>query len=65
MGAGLVEVSLTGEIAIRSTELEGLSYDPADRMIVATAIAHDAALLTADERILEWRGSLKTLDARR
>jgi PIN domain nuclease of toxin-antitoxin system len=45
--------------------LAGLHSDPADRIIVATALAHDATLITADERLLAWRGPLKTHDARR
>lgn len=39
--------------------------DPIDRIIVATALAHDAVLLTADRPILEWSGRLRRQDARR
>ena len=35
------------EVAVAANELDGLPGDPADRFIVATAIAHDATLLTA------------------
>ena len=51
-GAG--ELPLTGEIAILAGELEGLHGDPADRFIAATAIAHNATLVTADERLLRF-----------
>jgi PIN domain nuclease of toxin-antitoxin system len=61
--AGALELSLTGEIAIRAAELEGLPADPADRFIAATALAHNATLMTADEGILGWRHTLRRQDA--
>ena len=63
INAGLVELPLTGTIAVRTLELDGLPNDPADRFIVATALVHGAALLTADERLLNWRHSLERHDA--
>jgi PIN domain nuclease of toxin-antitoxin system len=62
MRAGIREVSLTGEIAILAVELN-LHSDPADRFIAATAIAHDATLMTADETLLAWRSKLRRIDA--
>jgi PIN domain nuclease of toxin-antitoxin system len=59
----VVELPLTGAIAIGAVELEGLHGNPADRFIVATAIAHDATLMTADRALLRWRHSLKRQDA--
>ena len=47
---GIVELPLTGEIAVLAGELESLHGDPADRFIAATAIRHDATLVTADEK---------------
>jgi PIN domain nuclease of toxin-antitoxin system len=42
-------------IARLSVELPGDFHpDPADRMIVATAMAHDVCLLTSDARILQY-----------
>jgi PIN domain nuclease of toxin-antitoxin system len=64
LASGLREAPLDGEIGLRAAELRGLPGDPADRIIVATALAHDATLLTADERILCWPGPLRRLDAR-
>ena len=61
--AGIGELPLTGEIAILAGELEGLHGDPADRFIVATAIAHDAMLVTADDRLLQWRHGLRRHNA--
>jgi PIN domain nuclease of toxin-antitoxin system len=43
--------------------LEGLHGDPADRFIVATAIVHDATLMTADAILLKWRNGLRRQDA--
>ena len=63
MSEGTIELPLTGEIAIIAGELEGLHGDPADRFIVATAIAHDAMLLTADDRLLQWRHGLRRHNA--
>ncbi len=60
---GLIEVPLSGEIAILAAELENLHGDPADRFIAATAIAADATLVTADERLLRWRHPLRRQNA--
>ena len=62
---GVREIGLSAEIAMGSVELEGMHGDPIDRIIVATALAHDAVLLTADRPILEWSGRLRRQDARR
>ena len=48
-------VPVNNLIARLSVELPGEFHpDPADRMIVATAIAHDAQLLTCDEKIISY-----------
>lgn len=65
LAQGVREIPLDGEIAIASVQLSGLPGDPADRFIAATAMSLDATLLTADDRLLDWRGDLKTHDARR
>ena len=62
---GLVEIAVTGEIGIAAVALPDFHGDPADRIIVATASIHGAALITADKPILEWTGSLHRHDARR
>ena len=61
---GLKEVDLTGDMAIYSAQLNNFHGDPADRMIVSTAISLTATLCTADEKILSWDQSLMRLDAR-
>jgi PIN domain nuclease of toxin-antitoxin system len=61
--AGMIELPLTGEIAVLAGELESLHGDPADRFIAATAIVHDATLVTADKKLLRWRHSLRRQNA--
>jgi len=63
LALGLRELPVTGAIAILAAEFEGLHGDPADRIIAATAIAHDATLMTADDKLLRWRHRLKRQDA--
>jgi len=63
LNAGVYELPLTGEIAVLAAELGGLHADPADRFIAATAIAHDATLVTADDRLLRWRHSVRRHNA--
>jgi len=61
--AGVIELPLTGEIALLSVELDNLHADPADRFIAATAILYDAVLVTADRSLLRWHHPLKRQDA--
>jgi PIN domain nuclease of toxin-antitoxin system len=65
LGSGLVELPLTGDAALAAARLESFHADPADRLIVATALASSATLVTADSRILDWPGRVKRQDARR
>lgn len=62
LNQGLIEIPVDGEIAIRANRLEGFHPDPADRIIVATAL-NGHVLVTADRKILEWPGDLHCLDA--
>ena len=64
LAAGLVELAVDGETGVRAVGLGGLSNDPVDRLIVATALHHGAALVTADERLLGWRHAMTRHDAR-
>ena len=61
---GLVEVPVDGGIAVRAGLLPDMHGDPADRIIVATAL-EGHRLVTSDDRILDWPGDLSRLDARR
>lgn len=52
---GVTLLPLSAKIALDSTRLPGEFHeDPADRMIVATARAENAPLVTADRRILAY-----------
>lgn len=46
---------LTARVAVSSARLSWDHRDPADRLIVATARAHDAPLVTADDAITDAR----------
>jgi PIN domain nuclease of toxin-antitoxin system len=63
---GLRLHALSPSVAIDSTHLPGsLHRDPADRVLIATARRLGAALVTCDQRILEYAraGHVKVLDA--
>ncbi len=64
LAAGLVELPVDGTVGIRAVELSGLPDDPADRLIVATALRNRAELVTADEKLLAWPHPLVRHDAR-
>jgi len=61
---GLLEIPLRGTTAIRAGQLRLFHGDPADRMLVATAIENAATLMTADEKILSWDQFHQKIDAR-
>ena len=62
LAQGLVELPVNGLIGVRAGLLPGLRGDPADRLIVATAL-EGYRLLTADAHILDWPGKLNRIDA--
>lgn len=64
MQSGIVELPIDGAIGIRAVEIEAFHGDPADRMIVATALASNRPLMTADREILKWK-RIQTIDATR
>ena len=61
---GLREIPVDGIIAARAGSLENIHGDPADRIIIATALAGHQ-LITDDADILNWNGPLKRFPARR
>lgn len=64
--AGLMEVPVHGHVALAAVALETFHADPADRFIAATALEHNAELITADQAILSWSNTaLNRRDARR
>ena len=63
LSQGVIEIPVDGEIGIRANTLPDFHPDPADRIIVATAIdGHQ--LITGDSAILNWPGALRRIDAR-
>lgn len=65
MHNGLQEIVISGDIAIAAAHLKDFHGDPADRIIVATAINTTATLCTADKKILSWESDLIRLNARK
>ena len=59
---GVNEIPVNGLIATRAGLLPDMHGDPADRLIVATAL-EGHQLITADERILAWPGKLDCVRA--
>jgi PIN domain nuclease of toxin-antitoxin system len=65
LSMGVLEMPVSGAVAIRASALEDFHKDPWDRMISATALVHDASLVTADRVILAWTGVLNCINARK
>ena len=59
---GLFEIPVDGTIAARAGLFSDMHGDPADRLIVATAL-EGHRLMTADRLILDWPGPINRLDA--
>ena len=59
---GMVEIPVDGKTGLRAASLTDFHPDPADRLIVATAL-EGHRLVTADKRILDWSGELDRLTA--
>jgi PIN domain nuclease of toxin-antitoxin system len=53
--APLEEAALNHEVAIRSREVALPHQDPADRLLVATALVYDLTLVTADDALIKAR----------
>ena len=64
LNQGLKEFGVNGQIGIQAAQLD-LHGDPADRLIAATALVHQATLCTADEKLLAWHSGLVRQDSRR
>ena len=62
---GLTEIPVDGAIAARAGDLEDMHGDPADRIIVATALQDGHRLITNDTNILNWPHQLDRFPARR
>ena len=64
LSRGVREVAIEGMLGIAANQLADFHDDPADRLIVATALRLAAPLVTSDARILGWKGPLVSVDAR-
>lgn len=62
---GVREIVPDGPSVVRSVDLINAFPDAMDALFVATADVHMLTLLTADDRILAWRGRVKRIDARK
>jgi PIN domain nuclease of toxin-antitoxin system len=61
---GIQEDPVDGEVAIAAGELPANHGDPADRLLVATAVLRGLTLITADEVLLSWKlRGFRTRDA--
>lgn len=49
-GSGVMLLPLTPQIASRAVDLPEHHNDPQDRIIIATALAHDGRLMSADKK---------------
>ncbi|WP_341645855.1 hypothetical protein [Thauera sp. SDU_THAU2] len=64
-GSGLSRDPLDGRVGLLAAGFFDLHRDPADPFIAASAMARNATLMTADEKLLAWQSPLPRLDARR
>ena len=62
LGQGLIDIPVDGDIGIRANALTDFDADPADRIIVPTAM-NGHRMVTADRRILDWSRGLRCVDA--
>ena len=60
---GLAEIPVDGYIGILANSLADFHSDPADRIIVATALIGGHQLVTNDRLILNWGGPLNRLNS--
>lgn len=51
---GLVSVPVTDEIAMAASELPDFHKDPADRIVIATALARNLAVVTGDGKFAQY-----------
>jgi PIN domain nuclease of toxin-antitoxin system len=60
----VAELAVSASIGVRAAAISGFHGDPADRILIATAIEHDCPIVTRDRRILafaERSGTFKAL----
>lgn len=62
LNSGFREIPADGKVSLAAAQLSEFDGDSVDRLIVATAIEHEARIMTADTRILSYR-SVPTVSA--
>ena len=60
-GSGIDLIPMIPEIAISAAELPEHHSDPQDRIIIATALIHDAQLMSADRKFSNYKEIVKNL----
>lgn len=63
LASGLGEIPVDGVIGVLAGSLSYPKGDPADRLIIATALVGDHQLVTSDRDILDWPGPLNRIRA--
>ncbi len=63
LSTGLTEIPVDGAIGVLSVNLAYPDSDPADRIIIATALHGSHQLATSDRDILDWPGPLNRIPA--
>ena len=63
LAAGLAEIPVDGVIGVTAGNLSYPKGDPADRIIIATAMVGGHQLATSDRDILDWPGPLNRIRA--
>jgi PIN domain nuclease of toxin-antitoxin system len=53
---GLCALSITDRIAFRAAGLPGIHRDPADRIIIATALEYNLVIVTPDDIFMKYPG---------
>ena len=51
---GLAAIPPTDDLMIRAAQLPDFHKDPADRIIIATALAHDLTIVTGDGKFAQY-----------
>lgn len=57
---GIIELPVNSAIAVLSTELPNIHRDPADRLLIATALKHELTIMTPYQHICAYP-KVKTL----
>lgn len=61
---GLKEIPVSSDIGILGANLD-IHGDPADRLILATAVIYQIPLITVDTKLLKWHGSIDIINAKK